>query len=78
MLREHLEDAAFLAAARNLARLIERLSLEKDAKLTTDPTGNATGLYTLLHWVFSERGSKVLEDEPSIKETLSEVCVMED
>ena len=79
MLREHIDDARNLDAARNLARLIERLSLEPNTKLTLNPkTDAAIGLFYLLQWVFSERGNKALDVEPSIIHTLSTVFVVQD
>jgi hypothetical protein len=79
MIREHIDDARNLDAARNLARVIERLSLEQNSKLILNPKGdNAVGLFYLLQWVFSERGNKALAVEPSIIQTLGTVFVVED
>jgi len=66
-----MRDKMYLSAAKNLARQIEELSTAKVSKLSTNPPGDAVGLIDLVQWVFSERGWKALEDEPSVKEVLS-------
>ena len=65
----------YIIAARNLARLIERISLDATSKVGTDLRCDAVGLCEVLRWAFSDEGWKVLEAEPSIKETLATTCV---